>query len=54
MMVADIDERMTADEFIGWQGFAGSIHSPGAGAKTASGIMAELAKHGVLEVGHGH
>jgi hypothetical protein len=50
MMVADIDERMPADEFLGW-----CSYMRGPGAKTLprdpAGIISELSKIGIRKAG---
>jgi len=45
--VADIDEGMTADEYLGWITYAGRKHSPKQLPKTAAGITATLAAMGI-------
>lgn len=49
MMVADIDERMPADEFLGWCSYmrGGSKTLP----SDPAGIIAELSKIGIRKAG---
>lgn len=41
--VADIEDRMTADEFLGWMRYYGPKKMP----RSVKGVMAELGKLGI-------